>query len=51
MVVFGEADSRRVLKAYASYYNRVRTSSPALPPPDFVSYFFESFFANAVSPG
>jgi transposase InsO family protein len=25
MLVFGEADLRRVLKAYASYYNRVRT--------------------------
>ena len=25
MVVVGEADLRRVLKAYASYYNRVRT--------------------------
>jgi transposase InsO family protein len=25
MVVFGEADLRRVLKAYASYFNRVRT--------------------------
>jgi transposase InsO family protein len=25
MVVFGEADLRRVLKAYASYYNRIRT--------------------------
>ena len=25
VVVFGEADLRRVLKAYASYYNRVRT--------------------------
>jgi transposase InsO family protein len=24
-VVFGEADLRRVLKAYAGYYNRVRT--------------------------
>jgi hypothetical protein len=23
--VFGEADLRRVLKAYASYYNRIRT--------------------------
>ena len=25
MVVFGEADLRRVPKAYASYYNRIRT--------------------------
>ncbi len=25
IVVFGEADLSRVLKAYASYYNRVRT--------------------------
>jgi len=25
MVVFGEADLRRLLKSYASYYNRVRT--------------------------
>jgi hypothetical protein len=25
VVVFGEADLRRVLKAYASYYNRART--------------------------
>ena len=25
LVVFGEADLRRALKAYASYYNRVRT--------------------------
>jgi hypothetical protein len=25
MVVFGEADLRRILKAYASYYNQVRT--------------------------
>src|SRR5580704_6905586 len=25
VVVFGEADLRRVLKAYASYYNQVRT--------------------------
>jgi transposase InsO family protein len=25
MVVFGEADLRRILKAYASYYNRIRT--------------------------
>jgi len=26
IVVFGEADLRRVLKAYASYYNRIRTN-------------------------
>ena len=25
VVVFGEADLRRALKAYASYYNRIRT--------------------------